>query len=49
MLEALNSLLRDWLDRNLAPLVERLVAAEIGQIMASGNRTKKLEADDALV
>ena len=49
VLEALDPLLRDWLDRNLAPLVERLVAAEIGRIMASGNRTKKLEADDALV
>ena len=49
VLEALDPLLRDWLERNLAPLVERLVEAEIGRIMASGNRTKQLEADDALV
>ena len=49
VLEALDPLVRDWLERNLAPLVERLVGAEIGRIMASGNRTKKLEADDALV
>ena len=49
MLEAFDPLLRDWLDRNLAPLVERLVEAEIGRIMASGDRIKQLEADDALV
>ena len=49
VLEALDPLLRDWLKRNLAPLVERLVEAEIGRIMASGDRTKQLEADDALV
>ena len=49
VLEALDPLLRDWLERNLAPLVERLVEAEIGRIMASGDRTKQLEADDALV
>ena len=49
VLETLNPLLRDWLERNLAPLVERLVEAEIGRIMASGDRTKQLEADDALV
>ncbi|MEC7266032.1 MAG: DUF2497 domain-containing protein [Pseudomonadota bacterium] len=49
VLEALDPLLRDWLECNLAPLVERLVEAEIGRIMASGDRTKELEADDALV
>ncbi|MEC7164052.1 MAG: DUF2497 domain-containing protein, partial [Pseudomonadota bacterium] len=49
VLEALDPLVRDWLERNLAPLVERLVEAEIGRIMASGDRTKQLEADDALV
>ena len=49
VLEALDPLLRDWLERNLAPLVERLVEAEIGRIMASGDRTKQLEAHDALV
>ena len=49
VLEALDPLLRDWLERNLTPLVERLVEAEIGRIMASGDRTKQLEADDALV
>ena len=49
VLEALDPLLRDWLERNFAPLVERLVEAEIGRIMASGGRTKQLEADDALV
>ena len=49
VLEALDPLLRDWLERNLARLVERLVEAEIGRIMASGDRTKQLEADDALV
>lgn len=49
VLEALDPLLRDWLERNLASLVERLVEAEIGRIMASGDRTKQLEADDALV
>ena len=49
MLEALDPLLRDWLERNLASLVKRLVEAEIGRIMASGDRTKQLEADDALV
>lgn len=49
VLEALDPLLRDWLERNLAPLVERLVEAEIGRIMASGDLTKQLEADDALV
>ena len=49
VLEALDPLLRDWLERNLAPLVERLVEAEIGRIMAGGDRTKQLEADDALV
>ena len=49
VLEALDPLLRDWLERNLASLVERLVEAEMGRIMASGDRTKQLEADDALV
>ena len=49
VLEALDPLLRDWLECNLAPLVERLVEAEIGRIMANGDRTKQLEADDALV
>ena len=49
VLEALDPLLRDWLERNLTSLVERLVEAEIGRIMASGDRTKQLEADDALV
>ena len=49
VLEVLDPLLRDWLERNLASLVERLVEAEIGRIMASGDRTKQLEADDALV
>ena len=49
VLEALDPLLRDWPERNLAPLVERLVEAEIGRIMAGGDRTKQLEADDALV
>jgi cell pole-organizing protein PopZ len=49
VLEALDPLLRDWLERNLASLVKRLVEAEIGRIMASGDRTKQLEADDALV
>ena len=49
VLEALDPLLRDWLERNLASLVERLVEAEIGRIMQSGDRTKQLEADDALV
>ena len=49
MLEALDPLLRDWLERNLVPLLERLVEAKTGRIMASGDRTKQLEADDALV
>ena len=49
VLEALDPLLRDWLERNLASMVERLVEAEMGRIMASGDRTKQLEADDALV
>ena len=49
VLEALDPLLRDWLERNLASLVERLVEPEIGRIMASGDRTKQLEAHDALV
>ena len=49
VLEALDPLLRDWLERNLAPLVERLVEAEIGRIMASGDPTRQLEARDALV
>ena len=49
VLEALDPLLRDWLERNLASLVERLVEAEIGRIMEVGDRTKQLEADDALV
>ena len=31
VLEALDPLLRDWLERNLASLVERLVEAEIGR------------------
>lgn len=35
-LEALDPLLRDWLDRNLAPLVERLVREEIARIAKSG-------------
>ena len=47
--EALDPLLRDWLERNLGPLVERLVEAEIRRIMASGSAAKQLEADDALV
>ena len=49
VLEALDPLLRHWLERNLAPVVELLVEAEIGRIMAGGNPTKQLEADDALV
>ncbi|HAL84098.1 MAG: hypothetical protein CML80_04675 [Rhodobiaceae bacterium] len=49
VLEALDPLLRDWLERNLGPLVERLVEAEIRRIMASGSAAKQLEADDALV
>ena len=48
-LEALDPLLRDWLERNLGPLVERLVEAEIRRIMAIGSAAKQLEADDALV
>ena len=49
VLEAPDPLLRDWLERNLAPLVERLVETEIRRIIASNDRTKHLEADDALV
>ena len=49
VLEALDPLLRDWLERNLAPLVERLVETEICRIIASNDRAKHLEADDALV
>ena len=49
VLEALDPLLRDWLEGNLGPLVERLVEAEIRRIMASGSAAKQLEADDALV
>ena len=49
VLEALDPLLRDWLERNLGPLVERLVEAEIRRIMADGVGTKQLEADDAVV
>ena len=49
VLEALYPLLNDWLECNLVPLVELLVDPEIGRIMASGDRTKQLEADDALV
>ena len=49
MLEALDPKLCDLLERNLAPLVEWLVEEETGRIMASGDCTKQLEADDALV
>lgn len=49
VLEALAPLLRDWLERNLGPLVERLVEAEIRRIMSSGSAAKQLEAGDALV
>ena len=49
VLEALDSLLRDWLECNLAPLVERLVETEIRRTIASNDRAKHLEADDALV
>jgi cell pole-organizing protein PopZ len=49
VLEALAPLLRDWLERNLGPLVERLVEAEIRRIMADGVGAKQLEADDAVV
>ena len=49
VLEALDPLLRDWLERNLAPLVERLVETEIRRIIASNDRAKHLEANDALV
>ena len=49
VLKALDLLLCDWLERNLAPLVERLVEAEMGRIMTSGDHTKQLEAGDALV
>ena len=49
VLEALDPLLRDWLERNLALLVERLVETEIRRIIASNDRAKHLEADDALV
>ena len=49
VLEALDPLLRDCLERNLAPLVERLVETEIRRIIASNDRAKHLEADDALV
>ena len=49
VLEALDPLLRDCLERNLAPLVERLVETEICRIIASNDRAKHLEADDALV
>ncbi|MGB1118016.1 MAG: DUF2497 domain-containing protein [Parvibaculales bacterium] len=49
VLEALDPLLRDWLERNLAPLVERLVEAEIRRAVGGGDRAKQLEADDALV
>lgn len=49
VLEALDPLWRDWLERNLAPLVERLVETEMRRIIASNDRAKHLEADDALV
>ena len=49
VLEALDPLLRDWLECNLAPLVERLLESEVGQITASGDRTKQLEANYSLV
>ena len=49
VLEALDPLLRDWLERNLGPLVERLVEAEIRRIMADGVGAKQLEANDAVV
>lgn len=49
VLEALDPLLRDWLERNLGPLIERLVEAEIRRIMADGVGAKQLEADDAVV
>ena len=49
VLEALDPMLRDWLERNLAPPVERLVETEIRRIIASNDRAKHLEADDALV
>ena len=41
--------LRAPLERNLGPLVERLVEAEMRRIMASGSTSKQLVADDALV
>ncbi len=49
VLKALDPLLNDWLELNLAPLVERLVDPEIGRIMASDDRTKQLEASVVLV
>ena len=48
-LVAFDPLLQDWQERNLPPLVERLVEAEIGRNMENGDRTKQLEGDDALV
>ncbi len=35
VLESLEPLLRDWLERNLSPLVERLVREEITRITAA--------------
>ena len=49
VLDALDPFLGDWQERNFASLVERLVEAKIGRIMAAGDRIKQLEADDALV
>lgn len=49
VLEALDPLLRDWLERNLASLVERLLKAETRRIIASNDCAMHLEAYDALV
>ena len=49
VLEALDPLLCDWLERNLAQIVERLVEAEIRQAIGGDARAKQLEADDALL
>ena len=49
LLDALDPFSGDWQERNFAPLVERLVEAEIGRIMAAGDRIKQLAAAAALV
>ena len=49
VLEALDPFSGDWQERNFAPLVERLVEAEIGRNMAADDRIKQLAAAAALV